>query len=332
MNNKNLYSSDKAFNPIFNAENKSEWGALINQKPTAVAREIIKNGVDISVVKEHLMKDFFVSEQYANLVYQTIKSQKTIIRNDNLINLSLNFPSLEKEEVFDFLETLKKEISLAKEQIFQKSYVVRSIYISGDMLGTLNTKEIDALLAEIAYPVSEFTVETDKIDSITEDKLLVLKNHGITRLVLNPQTFVVKTLKTLKNKQTNNQVFEAYMLALKHNFLVDINFVAGLENETLTNFKKTISTTLELSPHNITIKTLPLKVENKKQLQETKIMMDYALKTLLKAGYKPYYFIKKDNSDYLEKIGFAIEGKVSLFNIDKAENTLLIKAIYWNFS
>lgn len=330
MNNKNTT------NFLTNENEKGEkWGILNTENPTAFARELIKNGVDVTLIKEHLMKNYSVSEKMANLVYQTIKSQKTIIRNEKLINLQINMQFCDCDQGFNcqnnktydisaYLNALKTEINAVKEIVYEKSYVVRSIYIKGDMPNMLSLDEIDELLSEISYPVSEFTVECS---TITEDKLDLLKKHRVSRLCIKPNSFVIKTLKTIGAKHTNNQIFETYMLALQNDFVVGMKFVAGLQGETFSNFKKTISTLLELSPHNVMIDAVKLEFEeNQGQNEEifekeklVKKMTDFSSQTLLKAGYKPYYLRLKNN---FENIGFALEGKVSLFDIDVEEETL----------
>jgi oxygen-independent coproporphyrinogen-3 oxidase len=328
-----------------------DWGILTGIRPTQLARDLISQGVDVTVIKEYLIKHFYLSQQKANLVYQTLKNQKTIIRNNNLINLYINIPvcpsrcnycsfiSSElatcKHILQDYLHALKKEIEAVKTIIFEKSLVVRTIYIGGGTPSVLSAEQLDDLLSLLAYPVSEFTVECGRADTINEEKLLVLKKHNVTRICINPQTFVQKTLKKIGRTHTNAQVFDAYMLALKYDFVVNMDFIAGLEDETLSNFKKTISTALELSPHNITIHTLFLK--NSSQLQNhnkilegdeiVKKMIDFSQTTLMNAGYKPYYLYRQKNQiGGLENVGWALDGKVSLFNIDSMEETLSVIA------
>ncbi len=329
-----------------------DWGILTGVRPTQLARELIENeNVDITVVKEHLIKHFFVSVTKADLVYKTLRNQKTIIRNNNLINLYINIPVCPsrcsycsfissdlatcKHLLPTYLLALKKEIQAVKQIILEKALVVRTIYIGGGTPSVLSAEELDKLLSLLSYPVSEFTVECGRADTITDEKLQVLKKHNVTRVCINPQTFVQKTLKKIGRTHTNQQVFDAYMLALKHDFVVNMDFIAGLEDESFSNFKKTISTALELSPHNITIHTLFLK--NSSQLQNqthllqhdenVKKMIDYSQTVLPNAGYKPYYLYRQKNQvGALENVGWTLDGHVSLFNIDSMEETLSVMA------
>ena len=327
------------------------WGCLTGIHPTYVARELIADGVDISIVKEVLQKEFFLNEKKAELVYQTLKNQRTIIKNDHLVNLYINIPicpsrcsycSFISSEISacgkilpDYLNALIEEIKATKKLIFDKALVVRTIYIGGGTPSVLTAQQLDLLLQELSYPVLEFTVECGRADTITEEKLLVLKKHGVTRICINPQTFVLKTLKKIGRTHTNQDVFNAYMLALKHNFVVNMDFIAGLEDETLSNFKKTINTALELSPTNITVHTLSLKNNSNlqgefsllKESGEVRQMIDYAYDKLTENGYKPYYLYRQKNQvEALENVGYAMDGKVCMFNIDTMEETLSVLA------
>lgn len=328
------------------------WGCLTGVRPTRVAYDLLDEGTDISILKETLEKEFFVSSQKAKLVYETIKNQKSIIKNEHLVSLYINIPicpsrcsycsfissSLEasKDILPKYLEALIEEIRQTKKMLYDKAYVVRTIYIGGGTPSVLSAGELDMLLSELNYPVSEFTVECGRSDTINEEKLLVLKKHGVTRICINPQTFVQKTLKAIGRTHTNEQVFGAYMLAVKYGFVINMDFIAGLTGETLTNFKKTMNIAMELSPQNITVHTLFLKnkteLEGKDELLEnadntTQKMIDYSYDILSKNGYKPYYLYRQKNQlEGLENVGYAQEGKVCLFNIDTMEETLGVVA------
>lgn len=327
------------------------WGCLTGVRPTQVAYELLNEGVDISVLKETLQTQFFLSAQKAQLLYETVKNQKGIIRNDHLVSLYINIPvcpsrcsycsfiscDMQKAQpvLDDYLQALIQEIRQTKKMIFDRALVVRTIYIGGGTPSVLSASQLDTLLSELSYPVTEFTVECGRADTITEEKLLVLKKHGVSRICINPQTFTAKTLKQIGRLHTNEQVFNAYMLAVGHGFVVNMDFIAGLEGETLTNFKKTMNIAMELSPHNITIHTLFLKrkseLHDRTELlrhdEQCQKMVDYAYEILSKNGYKPYYLYRQKNQvGALENVGYARDGNICLFNIDTMEETTSVVA------
>lgn len=325
------------------------WGCLTGIRPTKVAYELIESGVDKFFIKEKLINDFYVREDKAKLVDKIIKNQTCIIRNDKLVDVYINIPfcptkcsycsfiSAEYDKVKNiipqYINALIKEIKAVKQIIVNDLYIVRSIYIGGGTPSVLSAEDLEKILSELTFDVVEFTVECGRPDTITKEKLDVLKKYGVTRISINPQTFVDKTLKTIGRKHTAKDVIEAYKLALPYNFSINMDFIAGLPTETLRGFKKTINTALEMYPDNITIHTLALKrgstlteqnTQNENEITEK--MVTYAQDTLLENGYKPYYMYKLKNQNAgLENVGFYMD-KVCMFNIDSMEETASVLA------
>lgn len=323
---------------------KLPWGCLTGIRPTKVAYELLEEGIDKYFVKEELMKQFFVSEQKARLVDRTIKNQHGIIQNDKLIDLYINIPfcpsrcsycsfiSSEYKAVEkiipDYIKTLIKEINAVKKIVRENAYIIKTIYIGGGTPTVFSAEQLEEILKELNFGVNEFTVECGRPDTITKEKLDVLKKYGVTRISINPQTFVDTTLKRIGRKHTSKDVIQAYKLATNYDFSINMDIIAGLPGESLRGFNKTIQTLLELYPGNITIHTLALKKgselvkENTSNENEiTEKMVEYGQQTLIENGYKPYYLYKLKNQNAgLENVGFFID-KACMFNIDSMEET-----------
>mgnify|MGYP001851427611 CR=1 FL=1 len=322
------------------------WGSLTGVRPTKLARDLIDYGeMKDYLVAEILERDYYVSHKKAELVASILRNQKCIIRNDNLVDLYINIPicptrcvycsfisselSRVKDKVDIYIDTVIKEINAVKNIIKRKAYVVRSIYIGGGTPSVLTARQLDSLLNEVNFLPSEFTVECGRADTITDEKLDILKNHGVTRISINPQTFCEATLKRIGRKQKNKDILSAYQKALARDFVVNMDFIAGLPGEKLGIFKRTINTALELYPNNITVHTLSLKkgstlFDNNGSVQDRDVekMIDYAEDTLAKNGYKPYYLYRqKHQLSGLENVGYFRDGDVCIFNIDSMEET-----------
>ena len=322
------------------------WGSLTGVRPTKLARDLIDYGeMKDYLVAEILERDYYVSHKKAELVASILRNQKCIIRNDNLVDLYINIPicptrcvycsfisselSRVKDKVDIYIDTVIKEINAVKNIIKRKAYVVRSIYIGGGTPSVLTARQLDRLLNEVNFLPSEFTVECGRADTITDEKLDILKNHGVTRISINPQTFCEATLKRIGRKQKNKDILSAYQKALARDFVVNMDFIAGLPGEKLGIFKRTINTALELYPNNITVHTLSLKkgstlFDNNGSVQDRDVekMIDYAEDTLVKNGYKPYYLYRqKHQLSGLENVGYFRDGDVCIFNIDSMEET-----------
>lgn len=327
------------------------WGSLTGVRPTKFARELAERGeTKPHLISETLVKDYHVSSDKARLVVQTLKNQKCIIKNDKLIDLFINIPicptrcnycsfiSSELCRVADkvdaYLACVLKELEAAKKLIVDGSYIVRTIYIGGGTPTVLSAAQLETLLKEITFSVGEFTVECGRADTITREKLEVLKKYGVTRISINPQTFCEATLKRIGRKTTNKQVFDAYMMALEYGFVVNMDVIAGLTGERFGIFKRTIGTLLELYPENITVHTLSVKNAAQIRGEEIKFaeditkMVDYAQKTLVEKGYKPYYMYRqKHQVGGLENVGYFRDDHVCIFNVDSMEDTSSVIAL-----
>ena len=71
----------------------------------------------------------------------------------------------------------------------------------------MDAEQLDQILTCIDQSFSrehllEYTVEAGRPDSITEEKLQVIKRHGVTRISINPQTMQQKTLDRIGRKHT----------------------------------------------------------------------------------------------------------------------------------
>ncbi len=325
------------------------WGSLTGIRPTKLARDMIENGeVKESVVAEVFEKELRLSHDKAKLIPLILKNQKCIIRNDNLVDLYINIPvcptrcfycsfiSNELKKVQSkldlYLDCLIKEISAIRDVIARKAYIVRTVYIGGGTPSVLSEAQLDRLLSELNFNVSEFTVECGRPDTITAGKLDVLKKYGVTRISINPQTFCEATLKRIGRPTKNAQVLEGYSLALERGFVVNMDVIAGLPGEKLGIFKRTIKTLLELNPDNITVHTLSLKngsILKSEGASDNGVaaMVDFAEKSLLANGYKPYYLYRqKHQLGGLENVGYFRDDKVCIFNIDSMEETNSILA------
>ena len=330
---------------------KLPWGSLTGVRPTKFARDLIDRGeVKSHLISEILSKDYHVSQDKAKLAVQILKNQRCIIKNDKLIDLFINIPICPsrcnycsfisnelwtvKDKVDTYLDCVIKELEAVKKLIAEKYYIVRTIYIGGGTPSVLTEKQLERLLAAIGYWVTEFTVECGRADTITREKLEILKKYGVTRISINPQTFCESTLKKIGRKTTNQQVLDAYMLAMEYDFVVNMDIIAGLGEERLRTFKSTIKTLLELYPHNITVHTLSIKNAAQIRGQEIKNatdvpkMVDFAQQTLLANGYKPYYLYRqKHQLGGLENVGYFRDDKVCIFNVDSMEDVSSVIAV-----
>ena len=326
------------------------YGALTGVHPTMVAYEYLNHYNNPKNAQFILMKDFLVREDKAKLLFEVIQNQNIITLNDKEIDLYIHIPFCVSRCTYcsfysndinrcsntiePYIDALINELTGIKEIINDKAYIVRNIYIGGGTPTSLNEKYLEFLLSNINFDVREFTVECGRPDTITEEKLKILKKYGVTRISINPQTFCDTTLKRIGRKHTSAQTIEAYSMALKYGFDINMDLIAGLPNESLSVFKKTLNTTIELYPTNITVHTLSIKrgalMANENINYDGKVskMVEYAYAKLKANDYYPYYLYRQKNiCDGQENIGYCIKGHQCVYNIDSIEEKTSIIAI-----
>ncbi len=329
------------------------WGSLTGVRPTKLAYELLSQGVKLENISSTLSKTFFLSKQKADLVCEIINNQKFLEIKSNYINLYINIPfcttrcsycsflageiSKCNRFVEPYISALKKEINEVKQMLSEKNYIVKTIYIGGGTPTSLTAEQIDEILSDLKFPtVTEFTVEAGRPDTITKEKLDVLKKHNVTRISINPQTFNNDVLKKIGRKHTSNDIIECYKMALPYNFQINMDFIAGLTDETFNSFKNNIDIACELNPHNITVHTLAIKngsrlkeSESETVNYETNVtkMVDYAYKKLKEHGYQPYYMYRQKHMlSNLENVGYHKNNTQCVFNIVSMEETSNIVA------
>ena len=183
----------------------------------------------------------------------------------------------------------------------------------------------------------EFTVEAGRPDTITADKLHVLRAHRVDRISVNPQTLDDRVLETIGRRHTAQDIYDALQLVrTTGGFAVNMDLIAGLPGDTPDGFRTTLEQVLALAPENITVHTLSRKrgadlsqqtapVPDGAQVGE---MLDFANTALDTAGYAPYYLYRqKFMSGGFENVGWTRPGQENLYNICIMEELCSILAM-----
>ncbi len=316
------------------------WGALSGIRPTKLAYSSLKTDGEFENFFKYTMK---VSDSKTELVKDVIEAQKGIYqKKDGNVDFFVFIPfcpsrckycsfisadiKTAKEYVCSYCDSLIREIKSSKNLIKN----LRSIYIGGGTPASLSDKDFDRVLCavdEINTGV-EYTVEAGRPDVITQEKVDIMLKHGVTRVCVNPQTFNQKTLVKIKREHTVADFYRAYEL-VKDKFIINVDLIAGLEDESVDDFKFSLDSTLKLRPDNITVHTLSIKrgselceKEDRLNIKDISKMVDYARAKLTQEGYRPYYvYRQKYMAGNLENVGYALKGKECVYNVDVMEET-----------
>ena len=324
------------------------WGALAGVRPTKIStKHMLEGGSEKSAAK--MLRDvYYVTPQRQKLAVDcsvsTVNAVHLMEPQDISAYVGIPFcPTRcsycsfvsrtigKRTELLDpYLQALHKEIAVTGKLLADSGKKIRTIYIGGGTPTTLNSEQMAALLDAIrdAFDLSrciEFTVEGGRPDTLSEEKLRIIREHGADRMSINPQTMVDSVLRACGRPHTGEDVKKAYGWATDAGFsAINMDLIAGLPTDDYDGFRYSLDTVAALEPANITVHTLALKKgadlfekrQNLSTAEEVTRMVDYANETLAGLGYKPYYLYRqKYMSGSFENVGWSKNGQDCLYNI-----------------
>ena len=324
------------------------WGTLTGIRPTKIVMEMLENGMDLEDIKEHLKDVYLVSDKRIKLCTDTAKNEFNILKKIDYKNgyslyigipfcptrcLYCSFTSYSiaqwKKDTDTYVEALCKEL-LAVSKMYEGKKL-QTIYMGGGTPTSLEGYQLSKILNVVKtnFDLSnllELTVEAGRPDSITREKLEALKDVGVDRISINPQTMQQKTLDLIGRHHTIEDIYESYKLARDVGFEnINMDFIIGLNGETLEDVIDSFTKVRTFAPESVTIHSLALKraarlnTENKREIMDNDLilsMINTATDTCADLGLEPYYLYRQKNmAGNLENIGFSKPGKECLYNI-----------------
>lgn len=323
------------------------WGTVTGVRPAKYAFEGKKRLGSWKAAEQEFINRNFMRQDKAQLAIETAINSEEIRNLSNRLSASLyisipfcptrcsycSFVSKTTErdggkQLEQYLGCLLKEIKTAAEEISKTGLELATIYIGGGTPTVLSAAQLERLLNEVnrnfdVKKLLEFTVESGRPDTITPEKLKLIKQAGATRICINPQTFNDEVLKNIGRRHCAAQIDEAFEMA-KAQGIENINadLIAGLPGDTAESFEKSLLHLLGLAPKGITVHALTVKrasnlhEEGGYQRTPASQMVDFAYKTLTQSGYKPYYMYRQKNTvDNLENVGYSLPGFGGLYNV-----------------
>ena len=243
----------------------------------------------------------------------------------------------------DYVAFLIKEIEATAEIANNLGLRLESIYYGGGTPTTLDEAQLaDVIRAvEANFDLSklrEYTIEAGRPDTVTDEKLRIMKAAGVSRISINPQSFSDEVLEAIGRKHTSKQTLEAFDMARRAGFdNINTDLIAGLPKDSLNGFKASLDKAVELGAENITVHTLALKRSSYmggegtvavKRNEETQAMLAYAYGTLTGNGWHPYYMYRQTRSlGNLENTGYCKQGRECLYNVFMMEECHSVLAV-----
>ncbi|MBQ5969174.1 MAG: coproporphyrinogen dehydrogenase HemZ [Clostridia bacterium] len=335
------------------------WGILTGVRPAKLMNHLV-HGWGEAAGTAYFRNELRVSEEKTALALAVARQEAPIMATGDPRSFSLyvsipfcpsrcsycSFVSHSNEHAKklmpDYVRLLCGELRETARIAAQLDLKLESVYIGGGTPTALSAEQLrtvtDAIGTHFALtPGVEYTIEAGRPDSVTDEKLDVIRNCGATRISINPQTFNDSVLEAIGRRHTGAQTETAMHMARSHGFdNINMDLIAGLPTDTFDSFCATLETTLSFRPENVTVHTLSRKraatmVTEKLEsgdAEAANAMLDHAKRVLTAAGYVPYYMYRQSNClGNLENVGWARPGFACRYNVYMMEETHTVLAV-----
>lgn len=333
------------------------WGTLIGVRPTKLVLTALTAGRSEPAIRAQLLERYLVTEEKLDLAIRVAKTEQKLLQGwqDGRIGIYLDmpfcptkcfycsflsYPSANQAAMARYEEALLQDIQRTGELLKTLGLEPGYLYFGGGTPTSGSAESLRRILTAAiqtfrsASPMTEFTVEAGRPDTITPEKLSLMKELGVTRLSINPQTFCDRTLQSMGRTHTGRDIETCLDQARSLNFeSINMDLILGLPGESVAEAAASIRRACALGPENITIHSLALKkgasltqVDSQTR-DRVSAMYRIVYDELARAGYEPYYLYRNKNTlGNLENVGFTRGDHASRYNIAMIEETDTIAA------
>ncbi len=325
------------------------WGSLTGIRPTKIAMTRLTEGMTDREIFRYMKENYFASDEKINLSIEIANRERSLLSAidcQNGYSLYVGIPFCPTTCLYCsftsypigkwegrtglYLEALFKEMDYVAKKMAGRN--LDTVYFGGGTPTSLSAEDLDRLFTKLraAFDVDgarEFTVEAGRPDSITRDKLRVLKKHGVTRISINPQTMKQATLDLIGRRHTVEEVKEKFALAREEGFdNINMDLIVGLPEEDMEDVRSTMEQVKALAPDSLTVHSLAIKraarlntmkeVYKDLKIVNTQEIIDMTARYAREMGLEPYYLYRQKNmAGNFENVGYAAPGKACLYNI-----------------
>ncbi len=336
------------------------WGILTGVRPAKLYSRLF-SAYGEAATDEYFSQKLLVSDEKISLCKETHQKEERIVSlsRDDSYSLYISIPfcptrcsycsfvshSVEhaKKLIPEYVRLLCEELKITAQYAKDNALRLETVYMGGGTPTTLSAEQLDLVLKTVRenFDLShlrEFTVEAGRPDTITREKLVALKENGVNRISINPQTMNNSVLMAIGRRHTAEQTVESFRLARECGFdNINMDLIAGLPTDTAESFGETLDRILELSPESVTVHSLSMKraanlsSENAAlpaNIGNTAIsMVREARERIREAQIVPYYMYRQSKTvGNLENVGFAKDGYECLYNVYIMDETHTILA------
>ena len=330
------------------------WGILTGIRPVKIVHNLLDQGLSEEDIRENLKNNYLIKDEKIDLALDIAKRERVFIYpiDKNKISLYVSIPFCPTRCVYcsfpanpmkqfghlrdKYVKALIKEIKGLAKLLKDTNKDIETLYIGGGTPTALEANQLDVLIKALFEEldlsnIKEFTVEAGRPDTITKEKLEVMKKHNVTRISINPQTMNNETLAKIGRDHNVDDIINCFKMARDLGFdNINMDIILGLVDEDLEMVRNTLEKIKELSPESLTVHTLAIKrastlKENLDKYELTRYeemikMIDLSMKYAKDMGLNPYYMYRQKHMlGNLENIGYAKEGFECIYNIQIME-------------
>lgn len=325
-----------------------DWGSLTGVRPGKLFLSLLREGKSERQAVSHFRREFGVSEERTELVRETtratLRAQESLKSEDVCLYLGIpfcptrcaycSFVSIEASRSLkllpEYLAAQEREMEAVAKALEQSGRHIAAVYIGGGTPTTLNAEQLDRLCFRTRqlFDLSrnrEFTVEAGRPDTVTAEKLCALRDNGVSRVSVNPQTMSDSVLAAIGRRHSVEDIYKAMELVQSvGGFEVNMDLIAGLPGDNAEQLADSVRKLIAFAPENITVHTLALKKGSRLTVEgtalpggdEVRAMLDAANALLRGDGFAPYYLYRqKFMSGSFENVGWTKPGHENLYNI-----------------
>ena len=337
------------------------WGTLTGIRPTRIATSLLAQGKRSDEIRDWYRENYYTGEDKADLSIAIAKREQEILsgkeREDKAtesllqgkerdVSLYIHIPfcpsvcdycsfsagtiDAHRDHIVPYLDALREELRFAAD--LMRGQMLRTVYIGGGTPTALPEESFETLLSMVkdlfpVHDVWEYTVEAGRPDTITPGIIAKLREAGVGRISINPQTMQEKTLRAIGRNHTVEDVERAFDVARQGGFAhINTDIIVGLPGEGIDEVKDTLSRIEALSPDALTVHALARKRASRYgeahliPTMTSEGIMEETERAALRMGMTPYYLYRQKNmAGNLENIGYAGYGHAGIYNIIQME-------------
>lgn len=335
----------------------SPYGTLTGVRPVKIVHRLLDRGWEDTAILDHLFRKYLVNLDKARLLLEVARANRPFlpvrIEAPRLLSVYIGIPFCPSRchycsfpgnrvrdyevDVSPYISALLVEMEMMADAITENGWGIQSVYLGGGTPTILSQSHLEMIFTVlhdrfISGCTSEITMEAGRPDSVTKQGLNRLREMGVNRICINPQTMEDETLKLIGRQHDSRMVVEAAEWARQAGIeILNMDLILGLPGENLRNFQNTARRVMEMEPDNITLHTLASKRGSQMFMTQKPGRVQSGggeeapglvwLDSIFRAhDYRPYYLYRqKYMQANLENTGYERGGRPCIYNIQMIE-------------